>query len=197
MPDSPSPDGVFVEDTVVVCGDLAVLARSGEAGRRGEVAGVERAVRDLGLRVARIETPGTLDGGDVLRAGNTVYVGHGARTNADGICQLATLLGGRRVVPVGTRGCLHLKSAVTALPDGTLIGVPELVDTSALPGLRVAPEPAGAHVVVLGPDHVLLSASAPRTARRLAADGLRVTSVDISEFEALEGCVTCLSVLVP
>ncbi|MGI5322133.1 dimethylargininase [Actinomadura nitritigenes] len=191
------PDAVFVEDTVVVCGDLAVLGRSGETRRRGETSGTEQAVRELGLRVERIKAPGTLDGGDVLCVGDTVYVGRGARTNEEGICQLAHLLGGRRVVPVDTRGCLHLKSAMTALPDGSLVGVPEMVDTSVLPFIRVVPEPAGAHVVPLGPDHVLMSASAPRTAARFAADGLRVTSVDISEFEALEGCVTCLSVLVP
>ncbi|MQY02726.1 dimethylargininase [Actinomadura macrotermitis] len=191
------PDAVFVEDTVVVCGDLAVLGRSGAAARRGELPGAERAVRDLGLRVERIKAPGLLDGGDVLQAGGTVYVGRGARTNEEGICQLAHLLGGRRVVPVDTAGCLHLKSAMTALPDGTLIGCPECVDTSVLPALRVAPEPAGAHVVVLGPEHVLMAASAPRTAAQLTADGLRVTAVDIGEFEALEGCVTCLSVLVP
>ncbi|MEU8117235.1 dimethylargininase [Spirillospora sp. NPDC049024] len=191
------PDAVFVEDALVVCGDLAVVGRSGAPGRRGETPGAEQAARDLGLRVERIKEPGTLDGGDVLQADGTVYVGRGARTNEEGICQLAHLLGGRKVVPVDIRGCLHLKSAMTALPDGGLIGVPEMVDTSVLPCLRVVREPEGAHVVVLGPDHVLMAASAPRTAARLAADGLRVTSVDISEFEALDGCVTCLSVLVP
>ncbi|MCP2338779.1 dimethylargininase [Actinomadura rupiterrae] len=192
-----APDAVFVEDTVVVCGDTAVLALPGAPERRAEVAGTEAVVRDLGLRIERITEPGTLDGGDVLAAGDTVYVGRGERTNEEGICQLARLVGGRRTVPVDVRGALHLKSAMTALPDGSLIGVPEWLDTSALPGLRVAPEPAGAHVVVLGPDHLLLSASAPRTADLLAADGFRVTVVDIGEFEALEGCVTCLSVLVP
>src|SRR5690348_14380463 len=160
----------YVEDTVVVCGDLAVLGRSGEPRRRGETSGTEQAVRELGLRVERIKAPGTLDGGDVLCVGDTVYVGRGARTNEEGICQLAHLLGGRRVVPVDTRGCLHLKSAMTALPDGSLVGVPEMVDTSVLPFIRVVPEPAGAHVVPLGPDHVLMSASAPRTAARFAAD---------------------------
>ncbi|WP_318836443.1 dimethylargininase [Actinomadura rudentiformis] len=195
-PDDDHPDAVFVEDALVVCGDLAVVGRSGAPERRGEAAAAEQAARDLGLRIERIKEPGTLDGGDVLQAGDTVYVGRGTRTNEEGICQLAHLLGGRRVVPVDIDGCLHLKSAMTALPDGTLIGVPEMLDTSVLPSVRVAPEPAGAHVVVLGPDHVLLSASAPRTAERLAADGLRVTAVDIGEFEALEGCVTCLSVLV-
>lgn len=192
------PDAVFVEDTVVVCGGLAVLGRSGAPDRRPEVTGTEKAVRGLGLDVARIEPPGTLDGGDVLQVGDTVYVGRSGRTNDEAICQLAPLLGGlgRRVVPVKVSGCLHLKTAMTALPDGGLIGVPEWVDTSALPGLQVAPEPEGAHVVVLGEDHVLLAASAPRTAERLAADGLRVTVVDVGEFEALEGGVTCLSVLI-
>ncbi|MFG1999653.1 dimethylargininase [Spirillospora sp. NPDC048911] len=195
-PDDDHPDAVFVEDAVVVSGDLAVVGRSGAPERRGEAAAAEQVAVELGLRIERVKEPGTLDGGDVLQAGDTVYAGRSARTNEEGICQLAHLLGGRRVVPVDVRGCLHLKSAMTALPDGTLIGMPDHLDTSVLPGLRVAPEPAGAHVVVLGPDHVLLSAAAPRTAERLAADGLRVTVVDIGEFEALEGCVTCLSVLV-
>jgi dimethylargininase len=197
-PADDQPDAVFVEDTVVVCDGLAVLARSGALGRRPEVTGTEKAVRSLGLEVVQIEEPGTLDGGDVLQVGDTVYVGLSGRTNEEAICRLSPLLcaRGRRVVPVRVSGCLHLKTAMTALPNGTLIGVPEWVDTSVLPGLQVAPEPEGAHVVVLGEDHVLISASAPRTAERLCADGLRVTVVDISEFEALEGCVTCLSVLV-
>ncbi|POM24321.1 N(G),N(G)-dimethylarginine dimethylaminohydrolase [Actinomadura rubteroloni] len=191
------PDAVFVEDALVVSGDVAVLGRAAAPSRAGEAAGAERAARDLGLRVERIEPPGTLDGGDVLQTDRAVYVGLSTRTNEDGICQLARLLGGRPVVPVRVTGALHLKSAVTALPDGSLIGLPDAVDATALPCLRVAPDPAGAHLVVLGPGHVLLAASAPRTAARLAADGLRVTAVDISEFEALDGCVTCLSVLVP
>ncbi|RAY12065.1 N(G),N(G)-dimethylarginine dimethylaminohydrolase [Actinomadura craniellae] len=190
------PDAPFVEDTVVVCGDLAVLARPGVESRVPEVAGTEKAVRDLGLDVCRVEPPGTLEGGDVLQVGDTVYVGRSARTDHDAICQLGALLN-RRVVAVDVRGCLHLKSAMTALPDGSLIGLPDLVDTTVLPYLQVVPEPTGAHVVVLGDDHALLAASAPRTAALLRSDGYQVTTVDISEFEALDGCVTCLSVLVP
>ncbi|MCW2914047.1 MAG: Dimethylargininase [Actinomycetia bacterium] len=192
------PDAPFVEDTVVVCGELAILSRPGAPERRAEVPGTEKAVRDLGLEVVQIDSPGTLDAGDVLQVGETVYVGRSGRTNEDAICQLARVMCGigRRVVRVEINGCLHLKTAMTALPDGTLIGMPDLVDTSVLPGLRVAPEPSGAHVVILGEDHVLLSASAPRTAERLRAEGLQVTVVDISEFERLEGCVTCLSVLI-
>jgi dimethylargininase len=191
------PDAVFVEDTVVICDDLAVLARPGAPQRAPEVASVEQAVAGLGLEVMRIDD-GTLDGGDVLQVGTTVYVGRSSRTNEDAICQLTRQLAtrGRRVVPVTLKDCLHLKTAMTALPDGSLIGVPELLDTTALPYLRVAQEPAGAHVVVVGEKQVLLSASAPRTADQLAGEGYEVTVVDIGEFEKLEGCVTCLSVLI-
>src|SRR5579859_1363303 len=115
------PDSVFVEDAVVVCADLAVLTRPGAPSRRAEVAGVAEVITSLGLRTARIEAPGTLDGGDVLQAGTAVYVGRGGRTNGAGIRQLRALLAplGRTVIAVPLGAVLHLKSAVTALPDGT------------------------------------------------------------------------------
>jgi dimethylargininase len=193
------PDAVFVEDALVVCEDLAVVTWPGAERRRGEVAGAEAAARALGLRVERITAPGTLEGGDVLQVGASVYVGIGGRTNAAGADQLEALLAplGRKVQRVALRDVLHLKSAVTALPDGTLIGLPELVDTGALPPLRRAPEEAGAHVLPLGGRDVLVSASAPETIHELTAERWRVLPVDISEFEKLEACVTCLSVLVP
>ncbi len=193
------PDAVFVEDPVVVHGDLAVIARSGAPERRGEAAGVERAVRDLGLRVAHIEAPGTLDGGDVLRAGGTAYVGLGGRTNGVGIQQLATHLRefGVRVQAVPVERALHLKSACTALPDGTVVGWgPVVDDKEAFPAYEDVPEEGGAHVVHLAPDHLLMASSAPLTAASYRERGYTVTEVDMSEFEKLEGCVTCLSVRV-
>ncbi len=197
-PADPCPDAVFVEDTVVVVDDLAVLTRPGAPQRRDEIEGTEAAVTALGLRVARIEEPATLDGGDVLQVGHRVYVGRGGRTDAAGIAQLASLLApyGREVVAVPLRDVLHLKSAVTALPDGTLIGLPDLLDTAGLPRLTPPAEEGGAHVVPLGGDTVLIAASAPRTAQWLADRGFVPEVVEIGEFEKLEGCVTCLSVLV-
>ncbi len=192
------PDSVFVEDTMVVYGDLAVIARPGASERRAETAAAEEAVRAEGYRIARIEAPGTLDGGDVLKHGGTVWVGLGGRTNAEGVDQLRALLAplGASVVAVPLTKVLHLKSAVTALPDGTVVGFPPLVDDPSVWGDRFLPVPeeSGAHVVLLGDNHVLMATSAPRTAALLHRRGLRVTRVDISEFEKLEGCVTCLSV---
>jgi dimethylargininase len=190
-------DAVFIEDTVVVYGDLAVISRPGADERKPETAGTEAALRDLGYRIAHIEAPGTLDGGDVLKHAGTVWVGEGGRTNSAGVSQLAALLGplGAQVIGVPVTKVLHLKSAVTALPDGTVIGYPPLVDhAEAFARFLPVPEEAGAHVVLLDGSTVLMSTSAPATRALFEERGLRVVAVDISEFEKLEGCVTCLSV---
>jgi dimethylargininase len=192
-------DSAFIEDAVVVCDGLAVLTRPGAPEREAEIAGAERAARELGLEIAHIEAPGTLDGGDVLQVGATVYVGRGGRTNGEGIRQLRRHLATRErsVVPVPLKEVLHLKSAITALPDGTIIANdPALIDASALPTLRQVPEEGGSHVVLLGGGTVLMAASAPRSAELFDDLGFDPEVVDISEFEKMEGCVTCLSVLV-
>lgn len=193
------PDSVFVEDAVVLFGPFAVVTRPGADARKPETVGALRAVVDLGLEVAEIEAPATLDGGDVLTVGRTVYVGRGGRTNPEGVRQLRFLLEprGYEVVSVPMTKALHLKSAVTALPDGTVIGWEPVVDDPEIfPTFWAVPEEAGAHVVVLDPHTVLMSAAAPRTAALFRDHGLDVVTVDISEFEKLEGCVTCLSVRV-
>lgn len=192
------PDSVFIEDAVVVYDDLAVLARSGAPSRRGETTAAEAAVAAQGYRVTHIQEPGTLDGGDVLKHGGTVWVGLGGRTNAEGIEQLRAHLEplGAEVIAVPLTKVLHLKSAVTALPDGSVIGYEPLVDDVSVWGdlFLPVPEEAGSHVVLLGDERILMSSSAPESAELFRQRGLDVVTVDISEFEKLEGCVTCLSV---
>ena len=191
------PDAVFVEDTVVVYGDLGVITRPGAVERRPETAGTEQTLGELGYRVTHIKAPGTLDGGDVLKHDGHVWVGVGERTNAEGTGQLAVHIApqGAHVEAVPVSQVLHLKSAVTALPDGAVVGYPPLVDDpSVWPNFVAVPEAGGAHVVLLDGETVLMSTSAPRTKELFESRGLRVVAVDISEFEKLEGCVTCLSV---
>lgn len=193
------PDGVFVEDAVVVFDDLAVLTRPGALTRRDEVASVRPAVEAVVTELAQITAPGTLEGGDVLKVGRTAYVGRTARTNADGAAQLRALLEPRgwRVVEVPVTRALHLKSAVTALPDGTVIGYAPLVeDTAVFDAFVPVPEAEGSAVVVLDESTVLMSAAAPATTELLRGRGLTVLTTPVTEFEKLEGCVTCLSVRV-
>lgn len=190
-------DAVFVEDALVLFGDVAVVTRPGAPSRRPETAAAEQAAARLGLSIAHITDPATLDGGDVLKIDRTVYVGVGGRTNDAAIDQLTALLGpiGWQVVAVPITKVLHLKSAVTALPDGTVVGHPDFVDDPAVfPQFAAVPEPSGSHVVLLDDRRLLMAADAPRSAERFRTMGYDVVEVDISEFEKLEGCVTCLSV---
>ncbi len=192
-----APDGVFVEDTVVMLGRTALIGCSGAPERRLEAASVERVIAGLGYDIVHIEPPGCLDGGDVLKVGDQIYVGLSKRTNAAAVEQLRRVAAdqGFTVIPVPISKVLHLKSAITALPDGTIIGHPDAIDTTIdLPDFVAVPEPSGAHVVVLDENTVLMASSAPESANLLNQRGLETVCVDISEFEKLEGCVTCLSV---
>ena len=137
----------------------------------GETTGLADVFGNAGLAVEELPA-GDLDGGDVLKIGSTAYVGMGGRTNAAGVEALASVIGPRGwdVRPILVTKVLHLKSAVTALPDGTVIGYPPLIDDQTLfPGFFEVPEEHGGHVVLVADDTVLMSTSAPRTAEMLQA----------------------------
>jgi dimethylargininase len=194
------PDGVFVEDAVVVIDDLAILTRPGAPSRRGEGASLIPLLDAHGLEIAEMTEPGSLDGGDVLHVGDTIYVGRSTRTDATGIAQLRALAAtrGRRVLGVDVPGALHLKTAVTALPDGRLVGRPSGFDASAFEGREIVcvDEPSGANVLLAG-SRVIIAASAGGTAAALRQHGYDVVTVEIGELEKLEAGPTCLSVLLP
>jgi len=196
--DDAMPDCVFVEDTVVMFGDLAVITNPRQPARNPEIVAVQRTIDELGLGSTAI-TDGTLDGGDVLKVGSQVYVGLSGTTNAAAIAQLGRILVplGYTVTAVPMTRALHLKSAVTALPDGTIIGYAPVVDDPGLfPSFVAVAEEPGCHVVILDEDLLLMSSAAPRTAASFEDRGYRLELVDVTEYEKLEGCVTCLSVRV-
>lgn len=193
------PDSVFIEDTALILDECAVIMRPGAESRRGETAGVADALGPL-RRLYYIEGPGTLDGGDVLRVGQRIYVGMSTRSNADGARQLANAVSahGYIVKRVPMRDCLHLKSAASTLPDNSLLLNPAWVDAASFDGARhlsVHPdEPESANVLVVG-DVVLTPASASRTRELLAAAGHATIAVDGSELAKAEGGLTCCSLI--
>jgi dimethylargininase len=192
-------DSVFVADTAVILGNTAVIASPGAPARVDETTGTEEALRALGMRIERIEQPGTLDGGDVLVVDKTVYVGRSTRTNADGIRQLRILARRRgfTVVAVPVARALHLTSAASALPDGTIMGYAKAFDNVSLfSRFLPVPEPYGATVIVVDAKTVLMSSSAPQSAALVRDLGYRVITADLTEFEKLEGSVTSLSALI-
>ncbi len=194
------PDAVFIEDTAVVVDALAVLTRPGAASRRGEVDGVAAALASL-RPLVRLTAPATLDGGDVLTIGSRLYVGRTARTNEEGIQQLRAALAphGYTVTAVPVTGCLHLKSAVTALDEATVLLNPAWVDPAHFAAYQVIAvdpgEPMGANILRVG-DALLYAMGFPKTLARLQAAGFHPQTVDASELAKAEGAVTCCSVLV-
>jgi dimethylargininase len=194
------PDSVFVEDIVVVLDELAMLTRPGAPSRRGETAGVERAIAKY-RKAQRMTAPATMDGGDVLRMGRTIYVGLSSRTNEEGARQLAAAAApfGYTVECVRVSGCLHLKSAATAVGDGVVLCNPQWLDGRVFRGCDViavdSREPFAGNVLRVG-GAVVCAAAFPRTAEALRSRGCDVRAVDVSELAKAEAGVTCCSVIV-
>ena len=193
-------DGVFVEDTAVLVPGLAVITRPGAASRREEVHSVAAALNGH-TALVRVREPGTLEGGDVLRIGRALYVGASARTNSEGVAQLAAALAplGYSVTAVPVRGCLHLKSAVTFIPPDTVLVNPDWVDATLFGAARVievAPQEAfGANTLTLA-GVTLVSADYPRTQARLEAGGIVTRTLEVSELHKAEAALTCMSLIV-
>ncbi len=193
------PDSVFVEDTAVVLDEVAVVTRPGAESRRGEIPTIARALSRY-RTLERIEAPGTLDGGDVLAIGDEMYVGRSSRTNDPGIAQLAAIVKryGIRTVAVDVPGCLHLKSAVTAIDEGTVVIHRPWLDARPFSRFRmidVAPgEEHAANVLPIG-GVVHVSARFPRTRAAIEALGHETRALDLSELEKAEGALTCGSLV--
>ncbi|HJR34803.1 MAG TPA: arginine deiminase family protein [Gemmatimonadales bacterium] len=198
------PDAAFVEDTAVVLDEVAVLGALGAESRALEAEAIA-AVLETYRPVRRLDRPGaTLEGGDVLRIGRTVYVGRSRRTNAAGIEAFWSVLdplGYRlRVVPV--EGCLHLKTACSSAGRGIVVLNPSWVSGEPFEqeGLTVVPvasrEPWAANVLEAA-GTLLLPAGNRGTATRLRAAGLDPVDVEIGEFQKAEAGLTCMSLLIP
>ncbi len=195
------PDAVFVEDTAILLGSNAVITRPGAPSRFGEIASTE-----LGLEphftVHRLAS-GTLDGGDVMRIGRTIYVGLSSRTNAEGAAALRSLAAplGYEVVKVEPSQCLHLKTAVTfAGEDGSgtprILVNPDWVDPAIFKDVEPirTSEPSAANCLRAG-DRLILPAGNPRTADQLSGLGYSLVEIDVSELQKAEAGVTCMSLI--
>ncbi len=200
LPELPNcPDAVFVEDVAVVLDELAILTRIGAESRRGETASVASALREF-RPLHRIEAPGTMDGGDVLRADRSIFVGLSTRTNAEAVEQLRAIVEphGYEVRTIEVNDCLHLKSSATHAGRRVILFDPNQVSPGDFSGFdtlaTTAVEPGAANVLVVG-DTVVCSASFPNTGRRLQKLGFGVEFVESDELAKAEGALTCCSLL--
>jgi dimethylargininase len=195
----PLPDSVFIEDTAVVLDELAIITRPGAQARRSETAAVAQWLMKV-RPVRYVETPGTLDGGDVLIVGHTIFVGASDRSNEAGAAQLRSLAEpfGYAVERVPVTGCLHLKSAVTQVAEGTLLINRAWVPAAAFAAFTLididSDEPYAANAVAVA-GRVIYPSTFPGTCRRLEDHGLSVHTVQMDELAKAEGAVTCCSLI--
>jgi dimethylargininase len=198
-PEPDLPDSMFVEDPAVVVAEVAILTRMGAESRRGEMESLA-AVLARFRPLRRMREPATLEGGDVLRVGSTLYVGLSRRSNLPGVEQLANELlpFGYTVKAVPVQGCLHLKSACSYLGEQTLLANRAWVDPVAFDGLRIVDvppqEPHAANVLAIG-GTVLVVEAFPVTAALIERLGWKLRTIDISELMKAEAGLTCSSIL--
>ena len=199
LPEEPEmPDAVFVEDTAIVLPELAIITRPGQYAK-AETSSIAACLARY-RRLVQIEEPGTIDGGDVLLVGRTLFIGKNGRSNSQAIEQVSKLLGplGYKVQPVPVNGCLHLKSAATLCGSDLLLVNPAWVDPAQFGGSSIIEvDPAEPHAAnaLLYDDGVIFPAAFPRTAERLRARDVMVHDIDLSELAKAEGAVTCCSLI--
>jgi dimethylargininase len=197
--DEDCPDCPFIEDTAVVLDTFAIITRPGAPERRPETRPVAEALSAL-MPIEEISAPGTVDGGDVMRIGTTVFIGRSARTNDAGIAQFAELASadGLRVVAAPVSKVLHLKSAVAALDDETILIAPDCTDPAVFVGYRMIEKPPGekkGSALRLHDGRIVITANSPVTLGTLEGAGYEVGWFDSSEFQKADGGLTCLSLL--
>jgi dimethylargininase len=198
--DEACPDCCFVEDTAVVAGGVALVTRPGAPSRRSEVDPIAAALAKE-LEVARMAAPATLDGGDCMRVGSTIYVGRSARTNAAGVARLAEVFGprGLEVVPLELpASVLHLKCVCAPLGGERVLLARDTLDASVFRRADIVWVPASeayaANAVAVG-QHVLVAAEYPRTHEVLARAGFAIHPVPTSEVRKADGSLTCQSIV--
>jgi dimethylargininase len=200
-PDLSHPDSTFVEDTAILTPQAAIFCRPGVVTREGEVPAIRTAIVRFYSNTFAIEPPGTVDGGDICEAGSHFFIGLSLRTNEEGARQLTEFLNalGYTASTVDIRHMktiLHLKSGISYIGDNTLVAMEEMASNpqfARFDMLRVRPEESYAANCVRINDRVLIAHGFPRFADELAARGFRPLPLNLSEFQKMDGGLSCLS----
>lgn len=197
--ESELPDAVFVEDPAVIVDEIAIISIMGAASRRPEVHSLAVALSRY-RPIKRLVEPATLEGGDVLRVGRSVFVGLSQRTNCEGYSQLRDILRAYdyQVHAVDVGNCLHLKSACSYIGNNSILINRALVDSEQFRDFELIDvahtEPAGANALLIK-DVVIIPASFPKTRTLLERRGFCIRTLDLSELQKAEAGVTCTSLI--
>ncbi|MEK4760993.1 arginine deiminase family protein [Viridibacillus sp. FSL E2-0187] len=196
--DEAFPDSTFVEDTAVLTKDFAVVSNPGAASRNGEIVEMEQVLKGLFEKIYYIESPGTLDGGDVLQADNTFYIGISERTNQQGAEQLKSILEKEDYVAhiVQLKEFFHLKTGIAYLGDKKMVLAGEFVEDELFASydkIVIPKEDEYSANCILVNDFVIIPAGYPATKQKIEQAGYSVIELSMSEFQKQDGGLSCLS----
>lgn len=191
------PDSCFVEDTAVVTKDFGVIARPGNKKRLGEEIEIKKVLEPL-LPLDSITEPGTLDGGDVMQADNQFFIGLSNRTNLTGSRQLKEILDKQNytiyVIPVCN--ILHFKTGVNYLGENNILiqeGICTINELSAFNRIIIEQDELYAANCLRVNDYVLVPKGFPKTKSNVEKLGYKIIELDMSEFQKMDGGLSCLS----
>lgn len=196
--DEAYPDSCFVEDPAVLTPHCAIITQPGADSRKGEINAITNAVAEFYPAIEHINSPGTLDGGDVMMVGNHFYIGLSARTNLHGANQLISLLEkhGMTGSSINMSEMLHLKTGLSYLENNHLIACGEFILKTEFKNFKLMPvdndESYAANCIWVN-DKVVIPAGFPNTQSMIERAGFQVLTVDVSEFQKLDGGLSCLS----
>ncbi len=198
QPDENYPDSCFVEDTAVLAEEFAVITNPGAASRKGETTEIEKTLKNYYDRIYKIEEPGTLDGGDILRAENNFYIGISKRTNYEGANQLKAILEKHGYNPffVELKNYLHLKTGIAYLDNNNMVLAGELKNNSIFNDFKkiiINKEEEYAANCIKVNDFVFIAKGFPKTKRKISEIGYNIIELDMSEFMKIDGGLSCLS----
>lgn len=197
-PDEAFPDSTFIEDACLMTPGCAIITNPGAESRRGETRHISEVIKELGLPVEKIQSPGTLDAGDIMMVGDHYFAGLSDRTNKEGASQLNIILKKYDCTSstIALESVLHLKTGISYLENNNLIAFGEFLNKPELKKfniLEVSPDESYAANSVWVNDKVLVPAGFPKTKSLIAAAGYTTIEVDVSEFRKLDGGLSCLS----
>jgi len=197
-PDEAHPDSTFVEDTALVTSAFALITRPGAPSRRGETHAISAALRPFRAQMYWVESPGTLDAGDILPVNGHHFIGLSTRTNAEGADHVVHLLNSHGMTgsTIPLKEMLHLKSGVACLENGNIVVAGELrgrAEWSAYNEIAVDDDEQYAANCLWVNGTVLVAAGFPKIKRTIEKLGYPTIALEMSEFQKLDGGLSCLS----
>ncbi len=198
--DEKYPDSTFVEDPAVLTDKCAIITNPGANSRKGEINDIKNALKKYysADKIYKINSPGTLEGGDIMQVEDHFYIGVSDRTNKDGAKQLLNYLNefGYTGDIVEFEGILHLKTGMSYIGDNTLLATELFADKDIFAKykkIKVSEKEAYASNCIRVNDYVIVPADFPETKKTIENNGFKTKTVDVSEFRKIDGGLSCLS----